>query len=388
VPIGAHRTRDELLKTLAIFRREWPTQALTMIGQDDELIGPSCSGTGVDDPCDLVVDPADRTERLRPIRAAVVSHRVVAREVDVDDGRAHPHLRQHELGREDPHGAVEDGPLGRGIEATVHPRPDPTKHLASALVQLRGELADHPGDDPNRVDRAQQERPQPDERTGRTGLLGDRGHRQVGPSCIAGHEVADARPSGRQKTLAVGLATGDLSGVTRVVGDEKSLCALLVPAKARDLVIVAVHDPGLARGRRRRQQREPWIEDDLAPVDQPAQERSVAVVDRPVQGWQSEPVDLDNQQSGVAGPADRTSTGHEIGEERDASRPDDGAPASDSGQPPHAGALHAESSPDPSDARWSILSGYGIHLKGPPEGGVARSHPAVSAPAPKRERGD
>ena len=126
--------------------------------------------------------------------------------------------------------------------------------------------------------------------------LPDRGHRQVASRCIAGQEIADARPVVGKQTRAIADATDDFGRIVRVVGDEQPIARLFVPAKAGDAVVAAVKDPRLACRSRRRQQCDPGVEGRAFVANQAAQNRHPPAPYRVLQYGQAQPVDLDNEE--------------------------------------------------------------------------------------------
>ena len=81
------RALDELVQVVAVALLERRALGLPVVGEDDDLVRARREPAGALDPAELLVELAQRLERVRALEARVVGDLVVARERRVD-GRA------------------------------------------------------------------------------------------------------------------------------------------------------------------------------------------------------------------------------------------------------------------------------------------------------------
>ena len=120
----AHQAPDVLAEADAVALEERLAEALPVIGQDDELVGPRRLVGRLDERRDRPVDAVERLERLDPLGPAVMGQLVVVGEVGVDDVGAAVHLLDDQgrvdVAQEHVAGGAHPGVL----ETAVHLRPD------------------------------------------------------------------------------------------------------------------------------------------------------------------------------------------------------------------------------------------------------------------------
>ena len=66
---SCQRTLHELVEPVAVALLEGRSLRLPVIGEDDDLVRPRCEGAGALDPTELLVELAQRLERVRPLES-------------------------------------------------------------------------------------------------------------------------------------------------------------------------------------------------------------------------------------------------------------------------------------------------------------------------------
>ena len=129
------RALDELVEAVAVALLERRALRLPVVGEDDDLVGPRRVAARALDLRELVVELAQRLERVGALEARVVGDLVVARERRVDGGPAAHHVGEH---------AGHDQVAHEHAQRRAHQRVD------AAAVAARAHVA---------ADRAQRRRP-------------------------------------------------------------------------------------------------------------------------------------------------------------------------------------------------------------------------------------
>ena len=91
----AQRALDELVEPVAVALLERRALRLPVVGQDDDLVRPRRVAARALDAAELLVELAQRLERVGALEAGVVRDLVVARERRVDRGAAAHHVGEH-----------------------------------------------------------------------------------------------------------------------------------------------------------------------------------------------------------------------------------------------------------------------------------------------------
>ena len=89
------RSLDELVEPVAVALLERRALGLAVIGEHDDLVRPRGVAARAGDAAELLVELAQRLQRVRALEAGVVRDLVVARERRVDRGAAAHHVGQH-----------------------------------------------------------------------------------------------------------------------------------------------------------------------------------------------------------------------------------------------------------------------------------------------------
>ena len=89
------RPLDELVQSVAVALLEGRTLGLPVIGEHDQLVGPRRVAAGPLDAPELLVELAERLERVGALEARVVGDLVVAREGRVDRRAPAHHVGEH-----------------------------------------------------------------------------------------------------------------------------------------------------------------------------------------------------------------------------------------------------------------------------------------------------
>ncbi len=245
---GALRERalDQIVEAIPVALLEGRALGLPVVGEDDDLVRPGGVAERSLDLVELVVELAQRLERVRALEAGVVRDLVVAREGRID-GRspAHDvgeHARDDQVAHEDAERSSH-----QGVDAaTVPARLD----VAADCPQRRRPLEDHlPGEEdegPCRVVAVGEERS-----VAGVGLL-LRLHPADGEDHVlrlAREQVAAAGAAVDEQADAGTEPPLDLGTVLRRRAGHQRRRLLLHPAEGRDVLVRAEQDPRLARTR-------------------------------------------------------------------------------------------------------------------------------------------
>ena len=294
---GPTRLADEVLERHAVTVLEGRALRLAVIGQHDELVGPRRVRDGRPDAGELAVDLTQHGQRVVALDPRVVRDLVVGEEGRVDDGPPGHHVA-------DDGGDLQVALHHRRPRAheRVHARArDPRLHVVADLARGGAALADvvgereqpgvHDGIGAREVGGVvASERPAPAHQDG-----AHREHRVWG---VARQDVRAAGAVLVQQPAPVGVATLQLLGVARVVGDDRAAAILLPPAEGRHVVVVAVQQTRLAGSGLRGPVGLPALQP-VAVLAQPARhDRRVAVAQRAAQHLVGEAVDLQEDHPG------------------------------------------------------------------------------------------
>ena len=286
------RPLDQPVEPVAVALLERRALCLPMVGQDDELVRARCVAPCPRDPAELLVELAQRLERVGALEARVVGDLVVARERGVDGGAPAHHVGQH---------AEDDEVAHDHAHEAAHQRIDPAAVPARAHVAPRR---------PGRGQHLEHDLPdEQDERTRDVEAVGeeravarvvaafrvgaaDREDDLVG---LAGEQVAAAGSPVRQEPGAGGQPALDLGAVRGGGAGVDPLALLLHPAERGDVVVGPEQDAGLAGARLRGQVGLPLGEPVVVLGDPARHVGGVAVAHGVAQHGQRQPVDLEEQ---------------------------------------------------------------------------------------------
>ena len=223
---------------------------LAVVGEDDDLVRARRVPAGAVDAAELLVELAERLERVGPLEPGVVRDLVVAREGRVDRGAALEHVGDHGV-----HGQVadEDADAGadeRVLDAAMAARADVALRLPDRRGQLEEDLPEDEHEQPRHVEAVGEERAVAGVRL----LLGaDPAHGQQHVVGVAREQVAAARAAVREQAVAGRVPPLDLGAVVRVRADHQRPVLLLDPAERGDVLVRAEQDarPGSRRSARR-----------------------------------------------------------------------------------------------------------------------------------------
>jgi hypothetical protein len=238
---------DELLERQAVALLERGAKGLAMIGQDNQIIGARrLLLDGLVDPGNNLVIGSQHLEGVAGPGARMMRHFVVAGPGDVDAGRPADDVEQGQVGgdvaHEDGHGGPHERiPVGQAVEARLHV----LALLPPALPQFPHDVHQQQDGGAHQEVGVEQE---PIEVLGAAFLLIFTGIEQIGQGQqrllgIAVQHVVDARAAA-QEAIAVGKAAVEFGGIR--AGHIELLLVLVIPAKGRNIAVVAEHDAGLA----------------------------------------------------------------------------------------------------------------------------------------------
>ena len=149
---GAARQRplDEVGQAVAVPLLEGGALGLAVVRQHDDLVRPRCEPERVLDPAELLVELAQRLERVGAFEARVVRDLVVARERRVDRGTAFHHVRDHavhdQIADEDAHRRAQERVDAAAMAARAHVAADRTERREPLEDHLPGEEHEDPRD--------------------------------------------------------------------------------------------------------------------------------------------------------------------------------------------------------------------------------------------------
>ena len=262
-----------------------------MIGEDDDDVRPRGVAARPVDSSELLVELAERLERVGALEPRVVRDLVVAREGRVDRGPPFHHVLEH---------AVDDQVANEDAERRAHERVVPTAmaawaHIATLRSARRCDLEDHLPEEE-------------DEQAGHVEAVGEEApvagirlllrlqpaDRQDHVVRLSRQEIAAARAPVDEQPVA-GVAALDLLAVRRRRAGHHRRRLLLDPPERGNVVVRAEQDARLRRAGLRGQIGLPFRQ--LVPLvgEPPRHVRGVAVAHGALQHRQREPVDLQEQ---------------------------------------------------------------------------------------------
>ena len=268
-----------------------------MVGEDDDLVRPRGVVAGALDVAEVIVELAQRLERVGPLEAGVMRDLVVAREGRVDRGAP-----AHDVGENARHDQV----AHEDAERAAHQRVDAAAvaarlHVAADRAQRRDPFEDDlPAEQDERARRVVaicEERPV----SGIRLLL--RIHPADGEDHVlrlAGEQVPAARAAVDEETDAGTEPALELRAIRRRGAGHRRRRLLLHPAKRRDVLVRAQQDARLAGACLRGEIGLPLGE--AMRLARPARHvRGIAVAHRALQHGLCEAVDLEVDDPGDVG---------------------------------------------------------------------------------------
>ena len=244
------RALDQVVEPVAVALLEGRALGLPVVGEDDDLVRPRRVLARHRDVTELVVELAERLERVGPLETRVVSDLVVARE-----GRVHGGPAAHDVGQD----TRDDQVAHEDAERATHQRVD-----ASAVAAR----VDVPANRPQRGRPLQDDFPaEQDERARGVVSVGEEAavagvrlllrlhpaHGEDHVLGLAGKKVAAAGAAVDEQADACPAPPFDLRAVGRRRARHHRGGLLLHPAKGRDVLVRAQEDAGLAGARLRRE---------------------------------------------------------------------------------------------------------------------------------------
>ena len=249
--LGVDRAADQVVEAVAVALLEGRALRLAVVGEDDDLVRPRRVAAGAVDAAELLVELAQRLERVAALEPGVVRDLVVAREGRVDRGAAPEHVGDHARARS---GRGRRRRRRRGGTRTCTPRwpRGRTSRFACriAAVSSRKTSQKTSTSSARDVEAVGEERAVAGVRL----LLGaDPAHGQQHVVGVAREQVAAARAAVREQAVAGRVPPLDLGAVVRVRADHQRPGLLLDPAERGDVLVRAEQDarPGSRRSARR-----------------------------------------------------------------------------------------------------------------------------------------
>ena len=132
------RALDQLVEAVAVALLEGRALRLPVVGEDDDLVRPRRVAARALDLREVVVELAQRLERVGALEAGVVRHLVVARERRVDGGPPAHHVGEHAGHDQVAHEDAERRPHQRVDAAAVAARPHVAADRAQRPPSTRG----------------------------------------------------------------------------------------------------------------------------------------------------------------------------------------------------------------------------------------------------------
>ncbi len=298
---SGERALDEVVEPVPVALLEGRALCLPVVGEDDQLVGPRRVAAGTLDLGELVVELAQRLERVGALEAGVVGDLVVAREGRVDRRSA-----PHEVGEHARDDQVADehaeSPSHQGVDAAaVAARPDVAADRAQRRRPLEEQLPHEEDERARDVVAVGEKRPVAGVRL----LLGL--HPADGEDHLvrlAGEEVAAAGAPVDEEPDPGRVPPLDLLAVGRCRARHQPRRLLLHPAECGDVLVRPEEDPRLARARLGGEIRLP-LHETMRALREPARHRRrVPVPHRPAQHGQRKPVDLEVHHSRDVGRGD------------------------------------------------------------------------------------
>jgi hypothetical protein len=298
---GLERPGDELVQAVAVALLERRSLRLPVVGQDHDLVGPRCVPARPGDAPELMVQLAQRLERVGTLEAGVVRDLVVARERCVDGGSATHHVGQHRLNDQIAHDDAHRGAHERVGAATVPARPDVATSFPEGGRPLEEHLPEEQDEDAHDVEAVGEER----------AVAGVRPFLRLDPADGEDHlvrlpreKVAAARAAVEQEALVARVPPLELRAVRRSRARHHRGRLLLDPPERGDVDVRAEQDARLARAGLRGEVGLPGAQG-IPVLAQPAGHvRRVAVAQCTSQDRERESVDLEEDDTGRVG-ADR-----------------------------------------------------------------------------------
>ncbi len=283
------RAPHQLVERVAVALLEGRALGLAVVREDDDLVRPRRVLAGPLEPAELLVELAQRLERVGTLEPGVVGDLVVARERRVHGGTAGHHVGEHAVHDQVAHDDAHAGADERVGAAAMTPRPDVAADRLQRRHPLEDDLAEEQHQHPRHVVGAGQEVP-----VAGVGplLVRDAADREDGGVGLPGEQVAAAGATVDEQADAGREAPLDLDAVVGRRARHDPAGLLLDPAERGDVVVRAEQDPGLAGTRLRRQVGLP-AEQLVRVVGEPARHhRRVPVAHRAAQHRQRQAVDL------------------------------------------------------------------------------------------------
>ena len=283
------RPLDELVDPVAVALLERRALRLTVVGEDDDLVRPRCVGASALDAAELLIELAQRLERVGALEAGVVRHLVVARERRVDGGPTLHHVLEDAVDDQVADEHAERAAHQRVVAAAMAARLHVAALRAARRRDLERDLPEREDEHTRDVEAVREERAVARVRA----LLGV--HPADGEDHVVGlarEEVAAARAAVAEQAVAR-VAALDLRAIGRSRARHRRRRLLLDPAERRNVLVRAEQDAGLGGTGLRGEVCLP-LGEDVALVLEPARHvRGVAVAHRPLQDGQREAVDLE-----------------------------------------------------------------------------------------------
>ncbi len=276
---GRQRALDELVEPVAVSLLEGRSLRLPVVREHDDLVGARRVPARAVDPPELLVELAQRLERVRALEARVVRHLVVAGERRVDRRSTLEHVGQDAV-----HDQVADDDAHRGAHervdaAAMTSRTNVAADRAQGRGPLEAELPEEEDEDARDVEAVREERAIAGVRP-LLGLHPADGEDQV--LGLAREEVPSARAAVCQQPDPGRVPPLDLRAVGGRRARHQRAGLLLHPPKGGDVLVRAQEDAGLARSGLRREVGLPFDEA-MAIVREPAGHGGrVAVTHRPL----------------------------------------------------------------------------------------------------------
>ena len=233
------RALDELVEPVAVALLEGRSLGLAVVGEDDERVGPRRVDAGRLDPAELLVELAQRLERVGALETGVMRDLVVARERRVDRGPALHHVLEDAVDDQVAHEHAERAAHQRVVAAAVTTRAHVAPLRAARGGDLEHDLPEEEDEDTRDVEAVREERPVA---RVRLLLLLHPAHREDAVVGLAREQVAAARAAVAEQAVAR-MATLDLGAVGRRRAGHRRRRLLLDPAEGGDVLVRAEQDP-------------------------------------------------------------------------------------------------------------------------------------------------
>ena len=121
------RAANEVVEPVPVALLERRALGLPVIGEDDDLVRARSVSAGARDPAELLVELAERLERVVPLETGVVRDLVVAEKRRVDGRTAAKHVRDHreddQVAEDDAHRRAQERIGSAPVSARLHVAP-------------------------------------------------------------------------------------------------------------------------------------------------------------------------------------------------------------------------------------------------------------------------